>query len=494
MNDIKNIEDIFKDNFKNLNIKPTEKVWKGVSSNLWYSDIQNIFYNYTLQPASSVWHKIALKLWFRNFLIFSPKTINIYYLSVILIICSALFFAVYQNTVDSKKVANSDLHSKVTGLSEDSSGYLTASSVIHSTVIDSSENNYVKSGNNEVNLGNALNTGNRIKNTVATKINNIILHEPLLADEDIINELLTYDNSILLRMNQCPVNINIESFGDTTFENRLVNEYNSKKWYWSAESFVMPLFNTSSYKVSDNEYQCFDKNHSGSSITVPTLSGGLLVQAKHLNFSFQTGLSYGTFTDKPDYQYAGFHFDTTMITQIVNGGYYNYFEIHILNLDSLLLTGNHVYIIIHDSLFISTADTINQQQVNVIKTIEHKRTLNTYSYIEIPLIAGYTFSNGRVNFTLRSGIIAGLLTSASGNLPSPYSEFGTTEVIQKSTCKFMLSGFAGIEAAFDATKHISIIAAPVYRINLFSIYKKKYIAEQRFRSFGVKLGIKYNFK
>ena len=41
MSENQNIEDLFKRNLNNLNVEPTSKVWEGVNSNLWYSNIQN---------------------------------------------------------------------------------------------------------------------------------------------------------------------------------------------------------------------------------------------------------------------------------------------------------------------------------------------------------------------------------------------------------------------------------------------------------------------
>jgi hypothetical protein len=167
-------------------------------------------------------------------------------------------------------------------------------------------------------------------------------------------------------------------------------------------------------------------------------------------------------------------------------------SIPILDLDYYLQTGDSQYIWVMDSTFISQNDTLLVQQINAHKYTEYKRTSNTYSYVELPLTAGYTFSQGKINLTLRAGVVFGLLTFASGEIPSPYSESGTAEIQKNSSRKLLVSGISSLEIAYDATKHISIVTAPMYRMNLTSVFTDNYIVDQRFRSFGIKFGIRYN--
>jgi hypothetical protein len=490
MSSNQNIEDLFKSNLNNLNVEPTSKVWEGVNSNLWYSNIQNLFYNYTVQPTSNAWRKIALRLWFRDFIVFSPKTFNVYYLTTILFISSTILLSYYNNTsfIKSQKSINVS----------DDSNKLSESTLIHSLINGNYNNTNNEEKNKEDLIVSALNNNIQNRKPIKILLNegnneniNTSIHEPILINEELLSEFLLRDNFSLIKMISHYDTLKPEFISETTFNNRSENEYYKKYWHLSAEAFIMPLFGNSQYKTHNNELKSFNNNYGGSVSTL-TLSGGILIQAKHLNFSFQTGLLYSQLTDKPDYKFLSSKYHTSMVTQIIPDYNYNYFEEEILNLDSLLLTGDSVWIKIIDSTLITTYDTITKPQTIQTNTIDHKRTLNKFTYIEIPLIAGYTFRQGQLNFTLRGGVIAGILTTVSGYLPSPYSEVGTIDIKRNTTRKIMLSGIASIEAAYDATKHISFIAAPIYRFNLFSLFNKDNIVNQRFNNYGVKLGIRYN--
>ncbi len=500
MNENKNIEDFFKENFKDVNVNPNNNVWKGVKSNLWFSDIQNLFYNYTIQPANNVWRIIALKLWFKEFIVFSPKTFNVYYLSSIVIISTFLFAGL-----------NNKLH-QITTYTNNLNQVFNNKNISNKEIITYNTNNRISEHNLNYNIENNKNKINSINDNSLfvnklNKSNNTILHsvtnntirknnfEPIIDEsENITNEVTTRDYSLLSFIEKQSIAFKNKFNDDSVFKNRPINEYNIKKWHWSVESYLMPLFNSSNYKINETEFSNFHKNDIGKSTNEKTLSGGILVETKHLNFSFQTGLSYTNLTDKPNYQYLSFRKDSILVTQINHGGHYNYFDVNILNLDSLLLDDDSVYFTIHDSIFIATIDTILTYQTTILKTLEHKKTYNSYSYVELPLIAGYTFSQGKISLTLRAGIIAGILTKTSGYLPSPYSEFGTINVENNSTRKIMYSGITGIEAEYDASKRISIIFSPIYRFNLSSVFKNNYIIDERFKSLGFKLDIKYKLK
>lgn len=502
-----NFENFFKESLNNLNIEPSSDVWKGVKSNLWYSNIQNLFFNYTIKPANNVWRLIAFKLWFKEFIVFSPKTFNIYYLSSAILAISLMFYSLdnftYNNLISKTFNQNNFSISKdnnmlVNNATNDNPVIYTNKRIENKEISEniSGDNSLLVSNLNKNNLNALHNNANNTYNLnnsekTFTKLNKIDL-EPVLDNNEIsCSNLLIRDNSLLSFMSIQYALLDNSYFIDSIFKNRNVGEYIPKLWNWSIESYLMPLSNSSTYKVKNSEYSEFNNNISGKTTNSNTLSGGILIEAKHLNLSFQTGISYSKLADKPNYQYLSFRKDSILVTQIEHGGYYNYFDVQILNLDSLLLNKDSVFITIHDSEFVATSDTISKYESNIVKTIDHKRTYNSYSYIEIPLIAGYTFSQGKLNLTLKAGIITGILFKTTGYLPSPYSEFGTIEVDNNSSRKVILSGMAGIEAAYDVSSHVSIIAAPIYRFNLSSVFKNDYIIDERIKSVGIKLGFKY---
>ena len=487
MENYNNIEDLFNNQLKNLEVNPTEKVWKGVKSNLWYSDIQNVFRNYTIQPASAVWRNIAFRIWLKSFLTFTPRVFNIYYLLAICVSGISVFYALNEVPKTGFKINDSNL----TSINFIGSNKTTSQEAILLNNKGESNNSNVNLKEKTSNINVLATNSNHIEKSSA---NNSNFHEPIILNDENESENIIIDKSDFSLLDKRSSKLKSD-FSNVTFITRNVSDFDIKKWHWSLEAYVMPLSNNATYKVKSDEYSEFNKNYSTNHIPVNTLSEGVLAQIKHVNFSFQIGLSFSKFKDKPNYQVSDFSFDTTLVTQIVPGGYYNYYTVHILDLNWYLQTGDSTHWInVIDSTFISKNDTVSQQQVIAHKSKVQKHTLNSYSYAELPLMVGYTFSQGKINMTLRGGLIVGMLTSVSGEIPSPYSEYGTTEIVKNVICrKYMLSGITGLEIAYDATKQISFIAAPVYRFSLSSIYKRSYIIDQRFRSFGVKFGLRYNF-
>lgn len=496
MDNFKNIEDIFKDNLKDFNVNPTERVWNGIKSNLWYSDIQNIFRNFSIQPANSVWRTIAFRLWFKKFITYSPATLNVYYLFSVVLIGFTFFYALNQ----SEPILNSEK----SGLSGTDETVINPNNLPYSVrnlniaVNQLSDKTIATNKSNEsdkIEYRVNDNKINVIKNNKITA-NNIITineglhHEPLLVSEENESEILFRDNSIINFIKPVYSELNINPDVEN-FSNREVNENILKKWHWSVEGFIMPMTSSATYDVNDNEYPDFSKNYKGDASPSNTLSGGLLLQSTHMNLSFQTGVLLTSLSDRPNYQFTGYSMDTSLITQIIPGGHYIYDSIPILDLDYLLQTGDSEYLWVKDSAFVPEKDTITVQQINARKYTEYQRTSNTFTYVELPVIAGYTFSQGKINLTLRAGVIFGLLSYSGGEIPSPYSESGT-DVIQRNNCrKLLLSGITNLEIAYDATSHISIVTAPVYRFSLSSVFNKNYLVDQRFSSFGIKFGLRY---
>lgn len=501
MDNFQNIEDLFKDNLKNFEVTPHQKVWKGVQSNLWYSDIQNIFRNYTLQPANKVWRGIAFRLWFKSFITYSPTTLNVYNSLLVVFAGLSIYFVLNNAGINNNTIKNQvNLVSNLSELSEPISNQ--NHTVINSRLLNKVNNNENVADKGE--LATALNesaendlvtTGiiSFEKNNVINTKNILTIHEPVLLNDESESVLIITDNSNISLLKKRSSNLYNEN-SDINFENRIEPEYDFKKWHWALEGFIMPMQNTATYKVKSVEYSGISKKYSENNISANTISGGLMIQASHMNFSFQAGLSYSEFANRPKYQFSDYSFDTIMVTQIIPSGYYNYYTEHILDLDWYLQTGDTTHWIdVLDSTFISTNDTVTQQQINANRSIGYKRTANTFSYFELPLIAGYRISQGRLNITLRAGVVLGMLNSVQGNIPSPYSEFGTDEILQNSTRKFMLSGVTGLELGYDATNHITIIASPTYRFNLLSLYRENYLVNQKLKSVGIKLGLRYNF-
>ena len=492
MLNLDNLEDIFKNNFEDLNVEPNEKLWKDIKSNLWYSDIQNAFRNFTLQPAGSVWRAIAFRLWFKQFLIYSPATFNVYYLfSIFFIGFSSFYF--YNESFEDVPIINDSIKQNTVVL-ESQNSVLPDREVFRNkeekinSIENNTENNNtilaVLNNNKEVNIHSEKNNQNE---------KNSIVREPLLINEEPeeINDFRDYSNLIRLKPYQTSLNSDLKI---SELQKRDLYNFKNRKLQWSIEGYLTAVNERAIYNVNNNEHPEFALNYKAENPS-NSFSGGLLLEAKYKRLSLQTGLSVSKFIDRPSYQTADYIIDTSLVTQIIPGGFYNYFSIPILDLDTYLATGDSVFIMVLDSTFIPQNDTITVQQITAQKFVHYKRTANSYYYVELPLMAGYTFMFGNVHITMRGGIVAGLLTYSEGSIPSPYSEQGTTDIIQDTHCrKLVMSGIGGLEIGYDVTPRISVVTSPIYRFNLNSVLNRNYIVDQRFNSFGLKFGVKYHLR
>jgi len=478
-----NIENIFKENLKNLNIEPQKDIWSGVKSNLWFSDIKNVFYNYTVNPANKLWKVIAFKLWLKEFFMFSPKTLNIYYVSAFILGVS-LFYLNFDNITNFK---NNIIENSSNNISQNNTTNVYLESYNNRHVILNNDKDSISE--NKTLIEN-LNNNNNIKHNINSSNNNVQFIEPFLVnDEEVLTNENIRDFSKLNYMTLLYKNLNFEqNYNNLNY--RDVNDYNIKKWHWYVEAFMTMTNNNSIYYNKSKELNA-TAYHYANNDRPNNFCGGFLFETKHLNFSFETGLNCSKLTSRPSYNDVSYSRDTTFTTEITHSGYYNYFEIQILNLDSLLENDDSIYITIHDSIFIPTTDTIVKPVINIKNNISKTKTYNSYSYIELPLIMGYTFSQGKLSLTLRAGVIAGLLTKTSGYLPNPYSEFGKVEVDNNTVRKLLFSGIIGLEMAYNVSDKISITLSPLYKFSLTSVNKNDFIVDEKFKNTTLKLGIKY---
>ncbi len=83
------IEDVFKTAFEDHAVKPPKSSWSGMKSSLDNMRVEylakNQLGNISTKPSASLWSRIATKVWWKQFLRFNPARINIYYAGMALI-------------------------------------------------------------------------------------------------------------------------------------------------------------------------------------------------------------------------------------------------------------------------------------------------------------------------------------------------------------------------------------------------------------------------
>ncbi len=117
---------------------------------------------------------------------------------------------------------------------------------------------------------------------------------------------------------------------------------------------------------------------------------------------------------------------------------------------------------------------------------------NNLRYIEIPVTAGYRFNTGNISFELRTGFTAGFLTGYYYAIPrEDINCIEPTSITQVN--KVMFSWLASASVYYRINYNTSIYVSPVYKQNLQSIFNNNFPVNERFKTFGVNLGISFEF-
>jgi hypothetical protein len=133
----------------------------------------------------------------------------------------------------------------------------------------------------------------------------------------------------------------------------------------------------------------------------------------------------------------------------------------------------------------------------VFDSIDHKietSTRNRYTYLQIPLMAGYRlYSNRLLTISLKAGPIFSVML-ASDEPGATFSENGTNlqsiENLSPSRLSTDWQVAAGLGLGFYLSRRFTLLAEPTYKTYLRPVYRNHSIRPQ---SIGIKAGLLYRF-
>jgi|GEM_PF-2924335 len=221
------------------------------------------------------------------------------------------------------------------------------------------------------------------------------------------------------------------------------------------------------------------------------LSPNLGVEAKYAMSSklfLQSGINYTAFNSKINYDInAPTSIDTSESHWTVD---YHTFIDHI---DSTLIndsTGGSFYI--YDTIYATTIDSAWLQIADTTFLKEKGANVNTVSYIEFPLLVGFTFRKGNLSFQISTGISYGIL---SGNrwkpskiVSSPIGIYFTSESWKKNIYNYLLR----IGCSYYINDRLSLFLQPSLRININALFDKSFVETKKYNAIGFNTGV--NFK
>ena len=169
-----------------------------------------------------------------------------------------------------------------------------------------------------------------------------------------------------------------------------------------------------------------------------------------------------------------------------------------ISYNKFLGTYEDVYLVTFDSTENGIIPTYYTETVEVFDTIDHysvTETHSNYTYLEVPVMLGYSFDLGKVSFFAKAGPAVSFLVGSKMPVQSP--EEGARivnvdyQVPARSQVNWQLMLGAGID--YQLSDKMSFSLEPTYRYALKSEYNLSGNEKAGANSFGVRLGLNYHF-
>ncbi len=146
--------------------------------------------------------------------------------------------------------------------------------------------------------------------------------------------------------------------------------------------------------------------------------------------------------------------------------------------------------------FMQLGDKVNYKNDSV--TIFDNANGNTnFTYLELPITAGYEWANKRWGVTLQGGLSAGILMNLSGQYAS-INNYNTQlfDVKNNKTTfkKAIYNVVFNPQINYFISQNINVFASPIYRRNLQPITTNDADLKQKYNSFGFNFGIRTKLK
>lgn len=501
----KNIENIFKDNFKNLEIKPDDKVWAEIDNKIWLSNFKVYFNNLlntsNLSVGAGVWTGISRKLWLKEFLSFNLARFNIYYSFLIIIIGSTfVLYSPDNSIIQSKKIVveNSTISSEAISHNEATNENIIAENTIQDS--DNTVNTNQKSINTKITVHKSNESSNKtIVKTEALKLDTIITHESISQPSEkenlssIETRIKKIEHKRTLLLNNIVPNEKPSLQEDTIgydFKGEPIIADNSN---WSLDFYVSPLVSTNYLLPKNKEYSGYIDARQYTDSPVLLYSGGVNLNYNYKNLIVQSGVNLSALGETYNYENEVTCINTIDYYRYETSGYMEKDTISYLNLDSLMM-GDTSYVSFIEYNWITTYDSILVIDYDTLKTIAALKERNMLKYYEIPLLIGFHVENNKYSCSFKGGVIAGLLYQSRGLTMD--KRIYTDNITLNDKSVFMKTQFSLVLAAnlaYKLNQNYSVFAEPYLRKTIKSIYPDEVKFSQKYESYGLKLGVRYQF-
>jgi len=239
--------------------------------------------------------------------------------------------------------------------------------------------------------------------------------------------------------------------------------------------FMVTVFGGFGYSIPaisgfNNDYTNYRNNHE---FDKPGWSAGVDLRYRVKKWAFGIGLNLSRYNRYRDYKYTFNEYDP-------DKSYFDYDTTFVWIYDAPVLGKPMVKSI--DSTWVEVYSDITNDYSGY----------NYISYFEIPLFIGYRFQTGRLAIEPGMGFSVGFLTGSYYKIP--LESINSIEPVEVSNMnKIMLNYFASVTFNYKISRKFSITFQPVYKQNLKSVFGSNFPVTEKYKTFGVNLGIGFEF-
>ena len=207
-------------------------------------------------------------------------------------------------------------------------------------------------------------------------------------------------------------------------------------------------------------------------------------------WGFETGLGLSKQNYNCGHQFQVEEIDTSFYWEYYEKEDFLYDTTWYINIDTLLQTGDTLFVPNVDSTMIWVNDSIYQEKYDTSYSTHNGRSNFSFSYLEIPIIGKYSLIEKKVFLRLAVGVIPTFLIAKSGSIAISEAN-GLIEVNDITfDYGFSLSAYGSFVLGYNFTNSWALYVEPFIKQNLFSAMRNDDFLIKT-NAWGIQIGITY---
>ncbi|MCF6364579.1 MAG: hypothetical protein L3J35_00075 [Bacteroidales bacterium] len=298
-----------------------------------------------------------------------------------------------------------------------------------------------------------------------------------------------YSDTIKIKINKLKEKEFLSAKSSFLF-NKTSNLIPSGRYLFSFDFFFSPMYSIHNFQ-SHLIYKEFSVKNQNSVQEDLSISSGFGINFHKPFLTYSSGINFTKYRESFNFLATNYKIDT-----ITAYGYFTETRMQIdsiplINIDTLLATGDTVYYWFRDTNYIETLDSALVSKIDSVSFQVNDKASNSYSYIEIPLILSFNIYRTNYFFSPQFGIITSFFVNSKGKIVS-LANLDQSNSLKDET-KFAainLSFYAGLRFNYLLTRRLDFFTSAYFRKNIHSVYVD-YPIVSRFNTFGFKFGLRY---